>query len=115
RGGRLIVADPRKTLTAEAADMHLPLALGSDAALANGLLYVAIRDKLIDRDFIDARTTNFDEARHAVGAYWPDRVERLTGIPAGRIVEVAHLLGEAETAIVLTGRGPEQQSQGVGN
>jgi assimilatory nitrate reductase catalytic subunit len=115
QGGRLIVADPRRTLTAEAATLHLQIALGSDAALANGLLHVAIRDKLVDTKYIAERTAGFEQARHAVGAYWPDRVERLTGIPARRIVEVAHLLGEAESAIVLTGRGPEQQIQGVNN
>jgi assimilatory nitrate reductase catalytic subunit len=115
RGGRLIVADPRRTLTAEAATLHLQITLGSDAALANGLLHVAIRDKLIDADYIAERTSGFEEARHAVGAYWPDRVERLTGIPARRIIEVAHLLAEAQSAMVLTGRGPEQQVQGVNN
>jgi assimilatory nitrate reductase catalytic subunit len=114
-GGQLIVADPRRTLTAQAATLHLQLALGSDAALANGLLHVAIRDKLIDSAYIADRTSGFEAARHAVGAYWPDRVERITGIPGRRIVEVAHLLGEAGSAIVLTGRGPEQQIQGVNN
>jgi assimilatory nitrate reductase catalytic subunit len=115
RGGRLVVADPRRTLTADAADLHLQIALGSDAALANGLLHVAIRDKLIDLAYIAERTSGFEEVRHTVAAYWPDRVERLTGIPAARIIEVAHLLGEAEHALVLTGRGPEQQVQGVAN
>jgi len=114
-GGQLIVADPRRTLTAETATMHLQIALGSDAALANGLLHVAIRDKLVDGGYVGERTTGFEAVRHAVAAYWPDRVERLTGIPSRRIVEVAHLLGEAETALVLTGRGPEQQVQGVDN
>jgi assimilatory nitrate reductase catalytic subunit len=115
RGGRLVVADPRRTLTAEAANLHLQLAPGSDAALANGLLHVAIRDKLVDRGYVESRTSGFEEARHAVAAYWPDRVERLTGVPATRVVEVAHLLGEATSAMVLTGRGPEQQVQGVNN
>jgi assimilatory nitrate reductase catalytic subunit len=114
-GGKLIVADPRRTLTAQAADVHLQLAPGSDAALANGLLHVVIRDKLVDTDYVAQRTTGFESARHAVAAYWPDRVERLTGIPANRLVDVAHLLGKARSAIVLTGRGPEQQSQGVNN
>jgi assimilatory nitrate reductase catalytic subunit len=114
-GGQLIVADPRRTLTAEAATLHLQLALGSDAALANGLLHVAIRDKLLDGAYIANRTSGFEAARHVAGAYWPDRVERITGVPAHRIVEVAHLLGKARSAMVLTGRGPEQQVQGVNN
>jgi assimilatory nitrate reductase catalytic subunit len=115
RGGQLIVADPRRTLTAQAATLHLQIALGSDSALANGLLHVAVRDKLIDSEYIASRTSGFEEVRHAVGAYWPDRVERLTGVPARRIVDVAHILGEAKSAVVLTGRGPEQQVQGVNN
>jgi len=115
RGGRLIVADPRRTLTAQAASLHLATTPGTDAALANGLLHVAIRDRLIDADFIAVRTSGFEAVRQAVASYWPDRAERLSGVPADRIVEVAHLLGRAASAMVLTGRGPEQQSQGVAN
>jgi assimilatory nitrate reductase catalytic subunit len=115
RGGRLLVADPRRTATAALASMHLQLAPGTDAALANGLLHVAVRDKLIDLDFIAARTVGFDAVRHGVQAYWPDRAERITGVPARKVVEAAHLLGEAATAMVMTARGPEQQSVGVDN
>jgi assimilatory nitrate reductase catalytic subunit len=115
RGGDLIVADPRRTATATIASLHLQLAPGTDTALANGLLHIVVRDGLIDRDFIAARTTGFEAVRHVVGSYWPDRVERITGVPAKKIVEAAHLLGEAATAIVMTARGPEQQSHGVDN
>ncbi len=115
RGGRLIVVDPRRTATAQAATLHLQLAPGSDAALANGLLHVAVRDRLVDRAFIEARTTGFAAVEQAVRTYWPDRVERITGVPAHRVVQAAHLLGEAATAMVLTARGPEQQRRGVDN
>ena len=115
RGGKLIVSDPRVTPTARAATLHLQLLPGTDAALANGLLHVAIRDRLIDEAFIEARTTGFAAVRRVCAAYWPDRVERITGVPARLVIEAAHILGEAATAMVLTGRGPEQQSQGVGN
>jgi assimilatory nitrate reductase catalytic subunit len=115
RGGQLIVADPRRTATAEMAALHLPLTPGTDAALANGLLHIAIRDGLIDRDFIAQRTTGFDDVRRVANAYWPGRVERITGVPERLLVQAAHMLGEAATAVVLTGRGPEQQSHGVNN
>jgi assimilatory nitrate reductase catalytic subunit len=115
RGGQLIVIDPRVTATARAASLHLQLTPGTDAALANGLLHIAIQKGLIDCDFIDTRTTGFDAARRVSASYWPDRVERITGVPARKIVEAAHILGAAETAMVLTGRGPEQQSHGVNN
>ena len=114
-GGRLIVVDPRRTTTAQWATHHLRLKPGSDAALANGLLHLLIRDGLIDADYIRHRTEGFDEVRHVVAAYWPERVERLTGVPEGHLVEVAHLLGEARSAMVLTARGPEQQATGVNN
>ncbi|MFZ1429516.1 MAG: molybdopterin oxidoreductase family protein [Geminicoccaceae bacterium] len=115
RGGQLLVADPRRTATARAAGLHLQITPGTDGALANGLLHIAVRDHLIDPEFIAARTTGFDAVRHTVAAYWPDRVERITGVPAATLVKTAHLLGEASTAIILTGRGLEQQVNGVSN
>ncbi len=115
RQGRLIVSDPRRTATARVADLHLQLVPGTDAALANGLLHIAIRDGFIDPSFIDQRTTGFDQVRHTVGAYWPDRVERITGIPSLQLEQAARWLGEARTAIALSGRGPEQQINGVHN
>jgi assimilatory nitrate reductase catalytic subunit len=115
RGGRLIVVDPRRTATAATATLHLALSPGSDSALANGLLHIAIQDGLIDRDFIAARTEGFEPVRRVAAAYWPDRVERLTGVAERQLRRVAHMLGEAETAILLTARGPEQQSRGVDN
>jgi assimilatory nitrate reductase catalytic subunit len=115
RGGRLVVIDPRRTATARLAALHLQLTPGTDAALANALLHVAIRDGLVDRDYVAARTTGFDAVSHAVRSYWPDRAERITGVSADCIVEAAHLLGEAKTAILLTARGSEQQSRGVDN
>lgn len=114
-GGALIVADPRRSETAKLATLHLQLAPGTDGALANGILHVAIQHKLIDRDFIDGRTTGFETVRRLVSGYWPDRVERITGVPARQIERAAHILGEAATAMLLTGRGPEQQRQGVNN
>jgi assimilatory nitrate reductase catalytic subunit len=115
RGGKLIVCDPRLTATAKLAHLHLQLTPGTDAALANGLLHVAVRDKLIDPIFIGRRTEGWGAVQRVVAAYWPDRVERETGVPAAQIVQAAHMLGEAATAIILSGRGTEQQSQGVEN
>ena len=120
RGAHLIVSDPRRTATARAATLHLPLTPGTDAALANGLLNVAIARKLIDPDYIAARTEGWDRVRRVVASYWPDRVERITGVPARDVERAAVLLGEAARAeggraIILSGRGTEQQSHGVDN
>lgn len=120
RGAHLIVSDPRRTATARAATLHLPLTPGTDTALANGLLNVAITRKLIDPDYIAARTDSWDRVRRTVASYWPDRVERITGVPARDVERAAVLLGEAARAeggraIILSGRGTEQQSHGVDN
>jgi len=115
RGGKLIVADPRLTPTARSADLHLQLSPGTDAALANGLLHVAMRDKLLDTVFIGTRTRNFEAVHRVCRSYWPDRVERITGVPSGQIERAAHMIGEAATAMVLTARGAEQQSHGTDN
>jgi assimilatory nitrate reductase catalytic subunit len=66
RGSQLIVVDPRRTATAATATLHLQLSPGSDTALANGLLHIAIKDGLIDRDFITERTAGFEPVRLAV-------------------------------------------------
>jgi assimilatory nitrate reductase catalytic subunit len=114
-GGALIVADPRLTATAQSAALHLPLTPGTDGALLNGLLNIAIRERRIDEAYIAARTTGWDAVRNAVSAYWPDRVERLTGVPIDRLHRAVQLLSDAPTAMLLTARGPEQQSSGVHN
>jgi assimilatory nitrate reductase catalytic subunit len=115
RGGRLLVADPRTTATARAATFHLKLIPGSDAALANGLLHILIRDGLIDRAYIRERTEDFEKARSVAATYWPERVERLTGVAEAQLVQAAHELGTASSAMILSARGTEQQSQGVNN
>ena len=63
RGAQVIVSDPRRTATARAATLHLPLTPGTDAALANGLLHVAVAHRLIDTDYIEARTAGWDRVR----------------------------------------------------
>jgi assimilatory nitrate reductase catalytic subunit len=114
-GGRLIVVDPRSSATAQAASLHLKITPGADAALANGLLHVLIRDGLVDRDFIAARTEGFGQVKSVAASYWPDRVERITGIPEAQLARAAHALGEARAAMILTARGVEQHAQGVNN
>jgi assimilatory nitrate reductase catalytic subunit len=114
-GGSLIVVDPRRTPTATAAQIHLQLTPGTDAALANGLLHLAIQNHYLDEDFIAARTSGFEKVRQTVASYWPGRVERITGVSERLLVAAARQFGNAKRAMILTARGPEQQSQGVEN
>ncbi len=113
RGGTLIVVDPRRSLTAQAATLHLRLVPGSDATLANGLLHLLIREGFIDTDYITDRTEGFARAKAAAASYWPEHVERVTGVPEAQLIQAARMLGAARSAMVLTARGPEQQARGV--
>src|SRR5258706_1474841 len=114
-GGQLIVIDPRCSPTVKDATLHLRLTPGSYAALANGLLRIPIREGLIDQDYIHERTEGFDQVKAIAATYWPERVERRTGVPEAHLVQAARLLGTAQSALILTARGSEQQSQGVNN
>jgi assimilatory nitrate reductase catalytic subunit len=113
RGGKLIVVDPRHTDTARAASLHLQLTPGSDLALANGLLHLAIEEKLIDAEYIEARTEGFDALRRSVLTSHPAYVERLTGVPIEQQRSAVRMLAGATSSMILSGRGPEQQSKGT--
>lgn len=112
-GGRLAVIDPRKTATAKAADLYLPTTPGSDLALANGLLYLAIEERLVDTKYVEARTTGFDAVRRVALTYHPAHVERLTGVSEHSLRQLVRWLGSARSAMILSGRGPEQHSKGA--
>jgi len=111
-GGKLIVCDPRETPTAMGADFFLQITPGTDLALANGLLHIAIEEGLLDCDFINERTQGFAEVRRAVGAYWPARVAALTGVDEEELREVARVLARGNT-MVLSARGAEQHANGT--
>ncbi len=113
RGAQHIVVDPRRTATARNAALHLQPLPGTDLALANGLLHIAIAEGLVDEEYVAARTSGFDELKAGVAAYWPDRVERLTGVPVADQRRTVFALARAEKAIVLTARGAEQHRSGT--
>ncbi len=113
QGGKLIVVDPRRTDTARGATLHLQLTPGTDLALANGLLYLALEEKLIDPAYIEARTEGFDDVRRSVLTMHPAHVERLTGVPIEQQLAAVRLLAESESSMTLSGRGAEQQSKGT--
>ncbi|HVX93576.1 MAG TPA: molybdopterin oxidoreductase family protein [Polyangia bacterium] len=113
RGGKLIVVDPRRTETARVADIHLQPTPGTDLALANGLLAIAIEEGLVDLSYVAARTVGFDDVRRHLLMTDPAHVERRTGISLERQREVVRLLAAAPASMTLSGRGPEQQSKGA--
>src|SRR3954464_6191823 len=113
RGALHVVVDPRRPATARNAARHLQPLPGTDLALANGLLHIALAEGLVDETYVAARTVGFDDVRAGVAAYWPDRVERLTGVPVQEQRRTVFTLARAQRAIVLTARGAEQHRSGT--
>jgi assimilatory nitrate reductase catalytic subunit len=112
-GGRLVVVDPRRTATAEGADLHLAPQPGSDLALALGMLHVALEEGLVDRGYVAARTNGFEEAASVAAGWWPARVERLTGVSEPDLRAAVRLLAAGPRSMILTARGAEQHAHGV--
>ncbi|WP_329263669.1 molybdopterin oxidoreductase family protein [Streptomyces pseudovenezuelae] len=112
-GGTLIVVDPRRTKTAEQADLHLMPRPGTDLALALGLLHLVVAEGRADEAYVGERTVGWEDARAAAMAHWPEYVERITGVPVPQLRETVRMFCEPESAMVLTARGPEQQSKGT--
>ncbi len=119
--GGLIVADPRRTPTAALAErsggVHLALSPGTDAAVALGMLHIAVTEGYLDRDYIDSRTNDFAHAWESAARWWPHRVEAVSGVPADALRRaVAILAGSRDAgtgAHILTGRGAEQHAHGT--
>ncbi|MFG2720957.1 molybdopterin oxidoreductase family protein [Streptomyces sp. NPDC048416] len=112
-GGTLIVIDPRRTRTAEQADLHLAPRPGTDLALALGLLHLVVAQGRADEAFIAERTTGWEAARTAVMAHWPELVEKITGVPVPQLRAAVDLFCDAPDGMVLTARGAEQHATGT--
>ena len=75
RGVQFVVIDPRRTRSAQNADWHIPIRIGTDAALALGIMHVLVRDNLCDRDYIARHTLGFDRVeREVLPRFTPDHV-----------------------------------------
>ncbi len=114
-GGKLIIADPRRTPIARNADLYLPVKPGMDVALFAGILHVVLREGLEDRTFIDEHTTGFEAVAEYVKQWDPRRTAEATGVPPESIEKAALWFGTAERAMALHARGIEHHSHGVEN
>jgi assimilatory nitrate reductase catalytic subunit len=110
---KLIVIDPRRTATAEAADLHLAIQPGTDVALFNGILQLLIWEGSIDREFIAAHTDGFDALKETVREYTPQVVAALCGVPVEQIAIAARWFGNANAALSLYCMGLNQSARGT--
>ena len=91
RGAKLIVLDPRRSESAERADLWLPLRAGTDAAMCLGWLNVILDEDLYDTAFVERWTTGFDALRERVDEFPLERVAEITGVAPDLIAEAARL------------------------
>ena len=112
-GAKLIVVDPRKTPTADKADLYLPIEPGTDLALLNGLLHLLIADGHIDHDFIEKHTEGWEEMPTFLAAYTPQNVAEITGLDESAIRQAAKWIGESEEVMSLWTMGLNQSTHGT--
>src|ERR1051326_9032467 len=113
RGVKIVVIDPRKSRTAKLADWHLQIRIGTDAALALGIMHILVRDRLVDRDYIAAHTVGFDRLEAEVlPRFAPERAAAITGIAVTDIERLAQLYGAAKRSFIRLGEGMTRLARG---
>ena len=110
---KMIVVDPRRTTTAEDADLHLAIRPGTDIDLLNGIAHLLLRWNYIDPEFIDECTSNFSEYTKVIHHYSPDLVARQCGITLEQLETAAKYWGESKQVLSLWSMGVNQSSEGT--
>jgi anaerobic selenocysteine-containing dehydrogenase len=106
RGAQFVVIDPRRTRSARNADWHIPIRIGTDAALALGVMHVLVRDNLCDRDYIARHTLGFDRVeREVLPRFTPNHVASVTGMTAADVERLAAMYGAAKRSLIRLGWG----------
>jgi NADPH-dependent sulfite reductase flavoprotein alpha-component len=114
-GAKLIVVDPRRTATADKADLFLPIAPGTDLALLNGLLHLIVESGHTDDEFISEFTEGWEEMPGFLQQFAPDAVSEITGLPAEDIRTAARWIGEAANWVSIWTMGLNQSTHGTWN
>lgn len=114
KGAILVVIDPRKTESAELADVFVQPYVGTDAALAWGIANYLIKHDLYDHEFVSKYSTGFDTFSRYANDFAPSNVAKICGISEGKVTQIAELFGKSKPTIAqLTGLSLEQQENGI--
>jgi formate dehydrogenase major subunit len=114
-GTRLIVVDPRRCDIADHADHYCRIKPGTDVAFYNAVMNVIIEEDLVDRDYVERHTENFDAVREMVARYTPAQAAKICGVDPALIRQVAIEFGRASSAIIFWGMGISQHVYGTNN
>jgi len=114
-GAELIVIDPRRTDLVDFAKLHVPIKVGSDVALINGLMNVLINENLYAKEYVDSCTIGFDELKQKVMEYPPERAAEISGVSPDTIRELARRLASVKPAMLMYTLGITEHICGVNN
>lgn len=114
-GAKLIVVDPRRTTTAERADLFLQIKPGTDLALLNGLLHLLVENGDIDQEFIDAHTEGWEAMPAFLADYTPESVAQVTGLAEADIRLAARMIADAGEWLSCWTMGLNQSTHGTWN
>lgn len=110
---KIVVADPRRTDTAEIADLFLPIQPGTDVMLFNGMLHLMLWEGWADSRYIAEHTNGFDALKATVRDCTPDRVAQVCGISKDDLLEAARLFATSAATLSLYCQGLNQSSSGT--
>jgi formate dehydrogenase major subunit len=114
-GAKLIVMDPRKQPLSRLAYRNLQFKPGADVAMLNGMLHTIITEDLTDKQYIAGYTEGFEELKEKIKEFPPEKMEKICGIPAETLKEVARLYAKAKSSIIFWGMGISQHVHGTDN
>ena len=114
-GKNLIVLDPRKNDLARHATHYLQFKPDTDVALLNAIMKSIVDQNLIDKNFINERTTDFDDLKSHLDDFTPEKMSSICGIDADVIHEVARIYASSSASIIFWGMGVSQHIHGTDN
>src|SRR5262249_42521647 len=103
RGAHIVTIDVRRTEAAAQSDDTLIIRPGTDAALSLGMMHVIVLERLYKADFVARNTVGFDALAEHLRAHSPQWAERITGVDAERIADVARLYATTRPAMIVLG------------
>ena len=103
KGVKIIYIDPRRTPTRSFCDLHYRTRPGTDGALALGIVNILIQKNFYEVDYVASQVNGFAELKEAAAEYTPEKVEELTWVPAGQVIELAQILGKSKRTMVWLG------------
>src|SRR5260221_2307063 len=113
RGAKVIAIDPYRSLSAEKCTQHVALLPGTEGALALGMMHVLVRDKLVDREYIERHTIGYDAlGKRVLAEYPPARVAKLCGIEASVIEQLARDYATLKPAAIRLNYGMQRHAGG---